>query len=123
MMKKVTGLAILVIALAFLVPSGFSQEETTITGYVRDPFCFAKMDAKGEKHRKCAMACARAGINLVIEEEGSGKIYLVFPEKDQTNPNTEQLIDFAEREVKVTGEVLTLSGLTGISVKKVEGAE
>jgi len=110
----------LITYLVFLVPTAFSQGKgTVLTGYVRDPFCLAKMGAKGEKHRKCAIACAKAGINLVIEEEGSGKIYLAFPEKDQTDPNT-KLIDFAERKVKVTGKILSLNGLTGISIEKVE---
>jgi hypothetical protein len=106
-----------------MVPIVFAAEKaTTITGYVRDPFCLIKMGAKGEAHRKCAITCAKAGINMVIEEEGTGKLYLVFPEKDQTNPN-EKVMDFAERKVKVTGELLAKSGLTGISVQKIEEVE
>lgn len=103
-----------------IVPVAVAEEgDTVVTGYVRDPFCLIKMGAKGESHRKCAITCAKAGINMVIEEEGTGKLYLVFPEKDQTNPN-DKVMDYAERKVKVTGELLTSAGLTGISVQKIE---
>jgi hypothetical protein len=119
-----TRLIIVSLLVSFLgfVPAAFADEATTVTGYIRDPYCLITMGAKGEKHRKCAVECAQAGINLVIEEEGTGKLYLVFPEKDKINPN-DKVIDYAERKVKVTGELLAQAGLTGISVQKIEAAE
>lgn len=114
-------LAALAFAWMVAVPVSFSAEKT-VTGYVRDPSCLLRMGAKGEKHKKCAVDCAKAGINYILEEDGTGKLYVILPEKDKTNPS-EKLHSFAELKVKVTGEEHTQGGLTAIVAKKVESAK
>ncbi len=64
--------------------------------------------------------CAKQGITLAILEEGTGKIYLSFPE-GHGNPN-EKVLEYVEERVEVTGTVHTAGGLTGIEIKTIKRA-
>ena len=97
---------------------GHGGEEVTITGEVIGTVCYVRHDAKGEKHKTCALACAKQGIPLGLLEDGTEKVYLAFP-KGHGDPN-EAFVDYIADHVKVTGVVSTKGGLTGIEVKKIE---
>ena len=45
---------------------GHGGKEVTITGEVIGTVCYVRHDAKGEKHKTCALACAKQGIPLGI---------------------------------------------------------
>ena len=93
------------------------KEEARIVGEVIDVVCYVRMDARGEKHIKCAEYCAQLGIPLGILEEKTGQIYLVFPE-GHGNPN-EKAVPFIGKKVEVVGKINTKGGLKGITVKKI----
>ncbi len=93
-------------------------KEVTITGHVIDPLCYVTMNMVGEKHKKCAVMCAKNGVNLGILEKDTEIIYLAFPE-GHGNPN-EKLMAFIEEDVKVTGNLWEKGGLKAIRIQKVE---
>ena len=90
-----------------------------ITGQVVDIACFVGHDSSGEKHAKCAEACARAGNPLAIFD---GKQIYLPVSMNHKNPN-EKLMSFIEKKVRVTGTVLEKAGLKGIAIEKVEAAQ
>jgi hypothetical protein len=92
----------------------------SVTGLVVDTGCYLSHDSKGEKHRECAEACARAGVALAILDPATGALYLPVA-VDHKNPN-ERLMPFIEKKVKVTGTVMQKGGLRGIALKTVEAA-
>ncbi len=92
----------------------------TLTGLVVDTGCYLSHDTKGEKHIKCATACAKAGVPLAILEEGSGTLYLPIAQ-DHKNQNL-KLLPFIEKKVLVTGVVMEKNGLKGIVLRSVEAA-
>ncbi|MCL5774012.1 MAG: hypothetical protein M1536_06490 [Firmicutes bacterium] len=96
--------------------------EKTIVGYVRDSSCLLTSGAKGESHRQCAIDCIKKGSAMLIEEEKTGKLYLVVSSKPMENPNT-PLLKYCERKVKVTGKVFTQGGMQAIAISKVEAAK
>lgn len=118
---SISGLATLALMLTMTVPLAFSEEKT-IVGHVRDSQCRLKMDAKGAKHAKCAADCAKAGVPLVLEEKGTGKLYMVLADQDKVNPNT-KLAKHVEEEVKITGDVVSQGGLNAITASKVEAVK
>lgn len=89
-----------------------------IIGQVVDIACFVGHDSSGEKHAKCAEACARAGNPLAIFD--GKQIYLPIS-MNHKNPN-EKLMPFIEKKVKVTGTLKERAGLQGIVIDKVEAA-
>lgn len=92
---------------------------TQITGQVVDIACFVGHNSSGEKHAKCAEACARAGNPLAIFD---GKQIYLPVSMNHKNPN-EKLMPFIEKKVKVTGTVLEKGGIKGIAIDKVEAAQ
>jgi hypothetical protein len=93
----------------------------TLTGLVVDTGCYLSHDTKGEKHIKCATACAKAGVPLAILEEKTGTVYLPVA-VDHKNPN-DKLMTFIEKKVTVTGTLFEKGGVNGIGIKTVAGAE
>ena len=93
----------------------------SITGLVVDTGCYLSHDTKGEKHIKCATACAKAGVPLAILEEKAGTVYVVVA-VDHKNPN-EKLMPFIEKRVAVTGTLFEKGGIKGIGLKTVAAAE
>lgn len=91
---------------------------TQITGQVVDIACFVGHNSSGEKHAKCAEACARAGNPLAIFD---GKQIYLPVSMNHKNPN-EKLMAFIEKKVKVTGTVLEKGGIKGLAIDKVEPA-
>lgn len=91
----------------------------TVVGQVVDIACFVGHDSSGEKHAKCAEACARAGNPLAIFD---GRQIFLPVSMNHKNPN-EKLMGFIEKKVRVTGTVLEKAGLKGIAIEKVEAAE
>lgn len=98
-----------------------SGAKITITGAVVDLACYLGHDSSGEKHRKCAETCARAGNPLAILDAKSKTLYLPVA-MDHSNPNT-PLMAHIEKQVKVTGTLLEKSGMKGIAIATIEAAK
>jgi hypothetical protein len=91
----------------------------TITGEVVDVACFVGSGARGEKHKGCAEACAKAGGSLGIAEDGTDKLYLVVSAKPGSDPKA-QLMEHIAHKVQVTGMVSTRGGISTIAVQSVK---
>ena len=90
-----------------------------IVGEVVDPACWIVNGAKGEGHKECAIACAKAGQTLAIVEKKTGKLYMVAGERPGEDPN-KGLIDYVAQIVLVKGKVYSRGGALGIMVASVE---
>lgn len=95
--------------------------KATITGEVVDVSCYIKMGAKGDGHKSCAEACAKAGVPMGILD-AKGNLYVALSDKDAESGNTKLLGHEAEK-VKVTGKVFTKGGVRVVSVESVEAAK
>lgn len=98
-----------------------ANKEVSLTGLVVDTGCYVSHDTKGEKHVKCATACAKAGVPLAILDEKDGTLYLPVA-MDHKNQNL-KLMAFIEKRVKVSGVRMDRGGVKGIFIKAVEAAE
>lgn len=114
-MKKTILIATFGVALAW------GQKEISVTGLVVDTGCYMSHNTKGEKHVKCATACAKAGVPLAILDEASGTLYLPVA-VDHKNQN-EKLLPFIEKKVTATGSLMEKGGIKGFAIKKVEAAQ
>lgn len=120
-MKKLALAAsglILSLGFAAILPATETPEQT-VTGNLIDGFCYTTMDAHGASHRKCAIACAKKGIPVGLEEKGTGKIYVLLPKKDE-QPLPKDVIDKMETEVTVSGHQYEKGGVNFMTVDSVK---
>jgi len=94
-------------------------DEKAVTGTLEDSFCFVTTGAHGPDHKKCAMGCAKKGIPVALVENGTDKMFILLPSKNDTSlPN--DVIDKMESEVTVTGDEYDKSGISYLTVKSVK---
>ena len=91
----------------------------TITGDIIDPSCWVMNGAKGEAHKECMVACAKAGQTLAILEKKTNKVYILAAERPGEDPN-KSVLDYAGQSVLVKGKVFTRGGIMAIQVASVE---
>jgi hypothetical protein len=107
-----------------LVLGGLSQvyaqaQTVTVKGEVIDTYCYALMGAKGESHRQCAIDCVKAGIPAGLLEEGTGKVYVLLPNKDKTGL-PKGVIDKMGRMASITGKAYTSGGSNFLTVESIK---
>ncbi len=95
-------------------------QEVTITGEVVDPACYIAMGMKGEAHKECAIACAKAGQAFAILAE-DGTLYQVIEGAPGADPN-KLLWDHAESKVTVKGKLFEKGGMKAIVPAEVTSA-
>ena len=94
-------------------------QSVTVKGEVIDTYCYALMGAKGESHRQCAIDCVKAGIPAGLLEEGTGKVYVLLPNKDKTGlPGG--VIDKMGRVASITGKVYSKGGSNFLTVESIK---
>jgi len=76
----------------------------SIVGEVIDPACYVINGAKGEAHKECAIACAKAGQTLAILERKTNKVFILASERPGEDPN-KGLIDYVGQAVLVKGKI------------------
>ncbi len=91
----------------------------SIVGEVVDPACWIVNGAKGEAHKECALACAKAGQVLAILERKTNKLFLIATERPGEDPN-KSVIDYTGTTVLAKGKVFTRGGFTAIQLASVE---
>jgi hypothetical protein len=91
----------------------------TIAGDIIDPSCWVMNGAKGEAHKECMVACAKAGQTLAILEKKTNKVYILAAERPGEDPN-KSVLDYAGMPVLVKGKVFTRGGIMAIQVASVE---
>jgi hypothetical protein len=112
-----TGLVTLLLILGSL--SQVYAQSVTLKGEVIDTFCYALMGAKGESHRQCAIDCVKAGIPAGLLEEGTGKVYVLLPNKDKSGL-PKGVIDKMGRMASITGRVFTTGGSNFLTVESIK---
>lgn len=110
------------LAIVSLSVAPFAAAQTTaiksIVGEVVDPACWIVNGAKGDQHKECAIACAKAGQVLAILEAKTNKLYLIATENPGEDPN-KGVIDFVAQKVTVTGKTYTRGGFTAIKIASI----
>jgi len=97
----------------------YAAETVTVKGEVIDTYCYSLMGAKGESHRQCAIDCVKAGIPAGLLEEGTGKVYVLLPNKDKTGL-PKGVIDKLGRTASVIGKVYTSGGSSFLTVESIK---
>ncbi len=97
----------------------FAAETVTVKGEVIDTYCYALMGAKGESHRQCAIDCIKAGIPAGLLEEGTGKVYVLLPNKDKTGL-PKGVVDKMGRMASVTGKAYTTGGSNFLTIESIK---
>ena len=96
-----------------------SYEVQTITGTVVDLSCKFGHGLSGADHRMCAQVCADKGIPLVILGS-DGKLYLPITADMPGSSSNDQLKEYAEQEVTVTGKVFSAGGASAIRIDEIK---
>lgn len=105
--------------LVAVIPAmGDGVKDVAVKGEIVDTFCFVTMGARGASHKQCAIDCAKAGIPSGIVEEGSGKLYVLLPNKDETALPPSVTAKMGETAT-VTGEVYSSGGSQFLKVESV----
>jgi hypothetical protein len=109
----------LALCLGLLVSAGIAfAADTSVTGHLRDSFCYLTMGAHGPSHHECAMACAKAGIPVLLVDK-TEKYYVLLPAKSgQSLPAA--IIQKMEEEVTVTGHEYDKGGMRFLTVESVK---
>jgi hypothetical protein len=97
----------------------YAAETMTVKGELIDTYCYVLMGAKGESHRQCAIDCIKAGIPAGLLEEGTGKVYVLLPNKDKTGL-PKGVIDKMGRTASITGKVYTSGGSNFLTVESIK---
>jgi hypothetical protein len=104
-------------AIAVVTPSPGAPgaHDMTLRGEVVETACFVIAGRRGEAHKQCAIACARAGQNLGILDDSSKLLYVVVQDRTSGEaPNP--LRDYIATTVEVKGVVHERGGIRGITV-------
>lgn len=109
-------LSVGVTAVGFAAEGGQAK---SVTGDLRDGYCYTTMGASGSGHAKCAMGCAGKGIPVLLVEKGTNKSYVVLPPKD-ASPVPKDVIDKMEQQVTITGKTYEKDGTNFITAESVK---
>lgn len=120
-MRKLVLAGLAIVLATGMAGLGLAADGTaqTVTGNLRDGFCYTTMGASGSGHQKCAIGCAGKGIPVLLVEKGTNKSYVVLPPKDD-QPLPKDVIDRMEDEVTVTGKTYQKDGTNFIQVQSVK---
>ena len=109
-----------VLATLLIGIASFAQQEKpvqTVKGEVVDLWCYMDHGARGQKHKACAVACAKMG-NPIGIVDGEGNVYVAVG-SELHQPDRERLIEKMAQDVTVTGTVVSRGGLRMIYVKTI----
>ncbi len=112
------GVAVSLLMVLGIFTSVYAQN-VTVKGEVIDTYCYALMGAKGESHRQCAIDCVKAGIPAGLLEEGTGKVYVLLPNKDKSGL-PKGVIDKMGRTATITGKAYTSGGSNFLTVESIK---
>ncbi len=90
----------------------------TVTGEIVDMGCYLGHASTGESHVSCATKCLNQGMPMGLLTS-NGTLYLVTLDHDNADPYN-SLKTMAGKQVTVTGELLTRSGMKGIEATTVK---
>lgn len=92
--------------------------ETVLRGEVVETGCFIIGNRRGELHKPCALACARAGQDLGILDDKTKTLYVLV--QDLTaGPQPNPLLEHVASKVEVRGTLVERGGINGVVVRQV----
>jgi len=112
---SIAGLAVLLL----IASAAYAAESVKVTGEIIDTYCYAAMGAKGESHRNCGIGCATKGIPVGILQDGTGKVYVLLPEKDGGSL-PKSVVDAMAHKVTITGKAYTVGGSQFLTVESLK---
>lgn len=118
MKLRMLKLAVPALVLMAMFASG-EAGTMTLRGYVLDSACAFTKSLKKPVSAECAIACAKAGSPLVILTT-SGTIYWPIADTTPSSGQNDRLLEYAGKQVTVTGKVFQRGGSTAIVISKVE---
>ena len=126
MLKRIlAGLTALVLMAIVIPASAQAQMEApkyevqTISGTVVDLSCKFGHGLSGADHRMCSQVCADKGIPLAILSD-DGKLYLPITADMPGSSSNDQLKEYAEQEVTITGKVFSAGGASAIRIDEIK---
>ena len=119
MKLRMLKLAVPALLLIAIFAAGEVGKSMTIKGYVLDSACAFTKGLKKPISAECATQCAKAGSPLVILTT-SGTIYWPIADTTPSTGQNDKLIEFAGKQVTVSGKVFQRGGSTAIVISKVE---
>ena len=116
--SAVGGISTLLVLGAFMAFGQPKGEKVSVKGEVVDLWCYLEGGDRGADHKKCAVACAKAGnpIGLVTEKD---EVYVMMGIKDH-QPGKEVLIEKMAETVTVEGTLVKKGGIQVIYVSAVK---
>ena len=115
--RILTGATLLFPILAFALIS-LADTAVTVKGYVLDSACAFTKGLDKPISKECAVACAKAGSQLVILTE-DGKIYWPIAATTPSSGQNEKLLPYAGAKVTVTGKIYDRGGSKAIVIDKI----
>ena len=119
MKLRMLKLAVPALVLMAILATGEIGRSMTLRGYVLDSACAFTKSLKKPISAECAIACAKAGSPLVILTT-SGTIYWPIADTTPSSGQNDRLLEYAGKQVTVTGKVFQRGGSTAIVISKVE---
>ncbi len=112
----------LLIAFAIILTGAiqvYAAETVTVKGEVIDTYCYTTMGAKGASHKACATECVKKGIPAGLLEDGTNKVYILLPNKDDSSLPAAVIAKMAEK-VTVTGKVYSQGGSQFLTIESIK---
>ncbi len=111
--------AVAIVASGLLVWA--QQKSVSVEGYVLDSACAFTKNLDKPISRECALACAKAGSQLVILTS-DGAIYWPIDAKTPATGQNTRLLEFAGGRVKATGKLYDRGGSHALVIETIEVA-
>jgi hypothetical protein len=100
---------------------GKPEVKVTLKGEVLDMGCFMGHEAKGEKHKSCALKCVANGMPMGLLT-ADGKVYLITLNHDSADPYN-KCKEWAGSTVAITGVVSQRAGMRSIDCADAKAME
>jgi hypothetical protein len=100
-------------------PAPDAPRDAVVRGEVVETGCFVMAGRRGEAHRQCALACARAGQDLALLDDKTKTAYVLVQDFTAGTP-VNPLLEHVGRKVEVRGTILERGGRPGIIVRQVK---
>lgn len=117
-----SALWIVLAAALSLVGYAIAADTVTVKGYVLDSACAFTKGLEKPISKDCAVACAKAGSQLVILAE-DGTIYWPIADTTPSSGQNSKLLPFAGDKVVASGRVYDRGGSKALVIAKIEAAK
>ncbi len=97
----------------------YAAETVTVKGELIDTYCYSLMGAKGASHKSCATACVKKGIPAGLLEDGTNKVYILLPNKDNSGLPPSVAEKMSEK-VTITGKVYSQGGSQFLTIESIK---